>query len=38
MFLYKCSSGNVKAKLDLSNYLTKSDSRNPTRVDTSDFA
>ena len=29
---------NVKFELDLSNYATKAHLKNPTRVDTSDFA
>ena len=35
-----CSSlgANVKVELDLSNYTAKADLRNPTGVDTSDFA
>ena len=34
----KSSRANVKVELDLSNYATKSDLKNVTRVDTSDFA
>ena len=30
--------GNVNVKVDLSNYATKSDLKNVTRVDTSSFA
>ena len=38
IFLNQTFRGNVKIKLDLSNYITKSDSENATGVDTSDFA
>ena len=32
------SKGNIKVELDLSNYATKSDLKNATSVDTSDFS
>ena len=32
------SRGNIKVKVDLSNYTTKTDLKNVTRVDTSSFA
>ena len=35
---YKCSSNNVKVELDLTNYATKTDLENITRVDVSSFA
>ena len=35
---YKSSSQNVKVKLDLTNYATKTDLKNITHVDTSSFA
>ena len=35
---YKSSSSNVKVELDLTNYATKTDLRNITRVDVSSFA
>ena len=35
---YKSSSNNVKAKLDLTNYATKTDLKNITHVDVSSFA
>ena len=35
--LPKSLRANVKVKLDLSNYATKADLKNATRVDTSDF-
>ena len=34
----KSLGGNVKIELDLSNYVTKADSKNATGVDTSKFA
>ena len=34
---YKNSSGNIKVKLDLSNYATKDDVKNITHVDVSSF-
>ena len=34
----KSSGGRVKGELDLSNYATKADLKNPTGVDTSQFA
>ena len=34
----KSFGGNVKVKLDLSNYVTKADFKKATRVDASDFA
>ena len=36
--LYKSSSNNVKAELDLTNYVTKTDLKNITHVDVSSFA
>ena len=33
-----CSGGRVKVELDLSNYATKRDLKNATKVDTSKFA
>ena len=35
---YKSSSNNVKVELDLTNYATKTDLKNITRVDVSSFA
>ena len=35
---YKSSSNNVKVKLDLTNYATKTDLKNTTHVDVSSFA
>ena len=35
---YKSSSNNIKVELDLTNYATKTDLNNITRVDTSSFA
>ena len=35
---YKSSSNNVKVKLDLTNYATKTDLKNITHVDVSSFA
>ena len=35
---YKSSSSNVKVKLDLTNYATKTDLKNITHVDVSSFA
>ena len=35
---YKSSSNNIKVKLDLTNYATKTDSKNITQVDVSSFA
>ena len=35
---YKCSSNNIKAKLHLTNYATKTDLKNITHVDVSSFA
>ena len=35
---YKSSSNNIKVKLDLTNYATKTDLNNITHVDTSSFA
>ena len=35
---YKKSSGDIKLKLDLSNYATKADLKNVTHVDVSNFA
>ena len=35
---YKSSSSNIKVKLDLTNYATKTDSKNITQVDVSSFA
>ena len=35
---YKSSSNNVKVELDLTNYATKTDSKNITHVDVSSFA
>ena len=35
---YKTSSNNIKVELDLSNYATKNDLKNITRVDVSSFA
>ena len=35
---YKSSSNNIKAELDLNNYVTKNDLNNITQVDTSSFA
>ena len=36
--LYKSSSQNIKVKLDLTNYATKTDLKNITHVDTSSYA
>ena len=36
--LYKSSSNNIKAELDLTNYATKSDLKNITHTDVSSFA
>ena len=36
--LYRSSSNNIKVKLDLVNYATKTDLRNITHVDVSSFA
>ena len=35
---YKCSDGDISAKVDLSNYATKSDLKNISHVDVSSFA
>ena len=35
---YKSSSNNIKVELDLTNYATKTDSKNITQVDVSSFA
>ena len=35
---YRSSKGSIKAELDLSNYATKTDLKNVTRVDVSSFA
>ena len=35
---YRSSSNNIKVKLDLSNYATKDDVKNITRVDVSSYA
>ena len=36
--LYKAFSGDIKVKVDLSNYVTKADIKNIPHVDTSSFA
>ena len=35
---FRSFGGNIKVKVDLSNYATKADIKNITRVDTSNFA
>ena len=35
---FKSIGGNINVKVDLSNYATKTDSKNITHVDTSNFA
>ena len=35
---YECSGGNIKVELDLSNYVTKNDSKTVTGGDTSNLA
>ena len=35
---YKSSRGNIKVELDLSSYTTKTDQKNVTHVDVSNFA